>query len=306
MEAVALEVAELALLAEDTGYAGASRRLTAAERRAGVKFGALDALHRRSVARAEAALSPVFRASVDAVLAALGEGDLVEARALTVAVERLAREQPAAVTKAAEAAAAELRAMYADAYTAARDMAAAEVEHQGASAARVDAARAPERAPGAGVMATIAAGVALTPWRRLLGVVQERHTGPAAVLAGPVPRADLAAELEAVPMAGAVDEARQGVHQVVGAGRQDAAAAAGPSRIWSSELLDGSTCSACSAVDGREYESLEEAREDYPLGGFKDCRGQARCRGTLVYEYRPGRDGALPDPPRSILDELDV
>ena len=242
MEAVALEVAELALLAEDTGYAGASRRLTAAERRAGVKFGALDALHRRSVARAEAALSPVFRASVDAVLAALGEGDLVEARALTVAVERLAREQPAAVTKAAEAAAAELRAMYADAYTAARDMAAAEVEHQGASAARVDAARAPERAPGAGVMATIAAGVALTPWRRLLGVVQERHTGPAAVLAGPVPRADLAAELEAVPMAGAVDEARQGVHQVVGAGRQDAAAAAGPSLIYASELLDGNTC----------------------------------------------------------------
>ena len=113
----------------------------------------------------------------------------------------------------------------------------------------------------------------------------------------------IAAELEAVPMAGAVDEARQGVHQVVGAGRQDAAAAAGPARIWSSELLDGSTCLPCSAVDGREYESLEAAREDYPLGGFARCDGGPRCRGTLVIEYAPGARAEPTEPPASILDD---
>lgn len=56
-------------------------------------------------------------------------------------------------------------------------------------------------------------------------------------------------------------------------------------------------CHACEAVDGREYDSLAEGREDYPLGGFARCDGGPRCRGTLIFEYRPGRDGALPDPP---------
>lgn len=303
LEDAALELAEQVLLADDTGFSGARRKLTDAERRARTRFGDLDRLEAAGVEAAALAVAPVFTAAVDAVLAAVDAGDLVDAHALTLAVERLAREQPAAVREAAGKAAAQLRDLFEATYAAARDGAAREAMDQGVARARVDAARTPDAIPGAGLMATLAGAVALTPWQRVLSVVQRDHTGPAAIAGGPVKASALRAALAAIPHAGAVDEARQGVHQMIGAARVDAAAAAGPARIWSSELLDGSTCLPCSAVDGREYESLEAAREDYPLGGFKDCRGQARCRGTLVYEYRPGRDGALPDPPASILDD---
>ncbi len=55
--------------------------------------------------------------------------------------------------------------------------------------------------------------------------------------------------------------------------------------VYASELLDSSTCEACADVDGREYPDLQSAEEDYPTGGFKDCAGGARCRGTLVAVY---------------------
>jgi hypothetical protein len=52
--------------------------------------------------------------------------------------------------------------------------------------------------------------------------------------------------------------------------------------FYASELLDTSTCPACAGVDGREYASIEAATRDYPSGGFLDCRGGPRCRGTIV------------------------
>lgn len=55
-----------------------------------------------------------------------------------------------------------------------------------------------------------------------------------------------------------------------------------PVTWYASELLDSNTCDPCAAIDGREYESLEEAMRDYPSGGFTDCDGGPRCRGTVV------------------------
>lgn len=52
--------------------------------------------------------------------------------------------------------------------------------------------------------------------------------------------------------------------------------------IYASELLDSSTCEPCLDVDGTQYASLEEATAAYPTGGFADCLGGPRCRGTLV------------------------
>ena len=242
LEDAALELAEQVLLADDTGFSGARRKLTDAERRARTRFGDLDRLEAAGVEAAALAVAPVFAAAVDAVLDAVAGGDLVEAHALTLAVERLAREQPAAVRDAAGKAAAQLRDLFEATYAAARDGAAREAMDQGVARERVDAARTPDEIPGAGLMATLAGAVALTPWQRVLSVVQRDHTGPAAIAGGPVTSAALRAALAAIPHAGAVDEARQGVHQMIGAARVDAAAAAGPARIWASELLDGSTC----------------------------------------------------------------
>lgn len=55
-----------------------------------------------------------------------------------------------------------------------------------------------------------------------------------------------------------------------------------PERIYASEILDTNTCANCVSKDGTEYTSLDDAERDYPTGGYKDCLGAERCRGTLV------------------------
>lgn len=52
--------------------------------------------------------------------------------------------------------------------------------------------------------------------------------------------------------------------------------------VYASEILDGNTCTNCASVDGRTFESMDEARNAYPAGGYRDCTGGVRCRGTLV------------------------
>ncbi|NAZ73878.1 hypothetical protein GTQ99_00335 [Kineococcus sp. T13] len=58
-----------------------------------------------------------------------------------------------------------------------------------------------------------------------------------------------------------------------------------PDAVFASELLDSATCSACAARDGKEYDSLTAAEKDYPSGGYKECKGRGRCRGTIVCRY---------------------
>lgn len=55
--------------------------------------------------------------------------------------------------------------------------------------------------------------------------------------------------------------------------------------IYSSELLDAATCSECAGIDGHQYDSIDDAQSDYPTGGYKDCAGGPRCRGTLIAVY---------------------
>lgn len=57
------------------------------------------------------------------------------------------------------------------------------------------------------------------------------------------------------------------------------------SRVYASELLDNNTCGPCTDIDGTEYDSVDDAAADYPGGGFKECEGGDRCRGTLVAVY---------------------
>lgn len=54
---------------------------------------------------------------------------------------------------------------------------------------------------------------------------------------------------------------------------------------YGSELLDANTCSACAAVDGKDYDSLQSAMEEYPTGGYELCEGGERCRGTIVLTF---------------------
>lgn len=71
----------------------------------------------------------------------------------------------------------------------------------------------------------------------------------------------------------------------INAGRQLTMVENGPEEIYSSELLDTNTCESCGQIDGTVFESVAEAEEYYPVGGYVYCHGMDRCRGTLVATY---------------------
>lgn len=71
----------------------------------------------------------------------------------------------------------------------------------------------------------------------------------------------------------------------VNSGRRAVMAEGPAARYYSSEILDNNTCVPCSGVDGTEYVSLSDSERDYPGGGYVDCAGGDRCRGTLVAVY---------------------
>lgn len=73
--------------------------------------------------------------------------------------------------------------------------------------------------------------------------------------------------------------------QALNAGRREVFAEAAPTEIYASELLDDATCEECASVDGTVYDTLAEAEADYPTGGYAECLGGPRCRGTLVAVY---------------------
>lgn len=56
-------------------------------------------------------------------------------------------------------------------------------------------------------------------------------------------------------------------------------------QIYASELLDERTCEACASEDGTQFANMTEAEIAYPAGGYSDCSGGPRCRGTLVAVY---------------------
>jgi hypothetical protein len=70
--------------------------------------------------------------------------------------------------------------------------------------------------------------------------------------------------------------------QAMNTGRKAVFAENPPKLLYASELLDENACEECTAIDGTEYESLEAAEADYPTGGYAECLGGPRCRGTLV------------------------
>jgi len=65
-------------------------------------------------------------------------------------------------------------------------------------------------------------------------------------------------------------------------GRMAVLTVAPPATYVSTEVFDRNSCRPCKGVDGTEYDTLSAARADYPTGGYRDCDGFSRCRGTIV------------------------
>jgi 2'-5' RNA ligase len=75
-------------------------------------------------------------------------------------------------------------------------------------------------------------------------------------------------------------------------GRMAVLAVAPPAEYTASEILDKNSCSPCRQIDGTRYTTLPDARAAYPSGGYIDCLGGNRCRGTLVTVWPQSQDQA--------------
>ncbi|WBF78972.1 capsid maturation protease [Arthrobacter phage Bolt007] len=294
------ELEEEVILAEaDDGFnvPTASRPLTDAERRAGTRFRDIADLHDSAEAEALEILGALERTLEAEISGAIfGPGDTaVSGPAILRALAALNANQPKSVQLAVATAAARLADVYRRAYATSAAIVLDEATRQGSKAAPL--AEIPD--PGLSPFTAVAAAAALYPWSRTTGRLQTVLGSPGALAAGPVSRADLRATLSKIPLDGALDTARQGINQAVGSARAEVGATLEPSEIWASELLDSATCGPCQAIDGKEYETVAAAREDYPHGGYGMCDGDARCRGTLVFIFPAGQETPPPPPDRT-------
>ncbi|MCZ4602925.1 phage portal protein [Streptomyces sp. Lzd4kr] len=72
------------------------------------------------------------------------------------------------------------------------------------------------------------------------------------------------------------------LHRAQNIGRLATLAAAPPARYRADERMDQNTCPACREVDGTEWDTLAEAQAVYGAGGYPQCEGGIRCRGTVT------------------------
>lgn len=132
----------------------------------------------------------------------------------------------------------------------------------------------------------LARGMAMSAGREALRVHGEGVSG--AQVADKV-RAHLAALTDAIPretLGGALTGAQNMARvETLRTGPEGA--------VYASEQLDKSTCKPCREVHGRwlgNISNMTMIDQTYPqgaYGGYRDCQGGSRCRGTVVGVWRP-------------------
>lgn len=66
-------------------------------------------------------------------------------------------------------------------------------------------------------------------------------------------------------------------------------------KFYASEINDTNTCKPCKEIDTQRFDTLAALMEHYPTGGYVDCLGRDRCRGTFVAVYE-ATDSAVDTP----------
>jgi GNAT superfamily N-acetyltransferase len=277
------EIERQVIMAEaDAGLSipGAVRPLTDAEILAKVRFADIAALQDMAAQQSQEALDLLRYNLTNELIDTLG-ASVDDAMDAAPRLMKLLQQPSKNVRAAIAEAAGTLEKVFSDVYAGAVGIVHAEVQTQNIRPANFDSLK-----PPAAVLSVQAQSIAGQDWTRLADKVQKNHLTPSAIVHGSLTREAVQATLDGVSKAGTLDAARQAIHTAHGAGRIDAGDMQGCSDIWASELLDGRTCEACAKIDGFEYASMAAAKADYPMGGYKSCAGEQRCRGTLVFLYR--------------------
>ena len=78
------------------------------------------------------------------------------------------------------------------------------------------------------------------------------------------------------------DQLGGALHRAQNTGRMATLAAAPKARYFATERNDSNRCQPCTDIDGTEFEDLDAVRAVYGAGGYQDCEGGIRCRGTVT------------------------
>lgn len=275
---------ELLILAEaSTGESveHAVRPLSEAERASGVRFGDIQAVQYAYLEAVTPVILVLMGAAADAVTAEAARAAM-SATMLRV-LDEWRTMPPRALQEAMEVAITRVDEALTVAYRESATLVIKEAASQG-----VRVAAATETAPVTRQsVQTMATNIADNTLGKVLDTARTVYAAPAATIEVPTPAA-VETALTEISIKGPVDVARQASNAVIGEARMATVEnnERKPAWLWSSELLDGNTCSPCSRIDGTEWSTIEEARRHYPpMSGYVDCAGGSRCRGTCVFVW---------------------
>lgn len=270
---------ELLILAEaSTGESveHAVRPLSEAERASGVRFGDIQAVQDAYLEAVTPVILVLMGVAADAVTA---EAARVAMSATMLRVlDEWRTTPPRALQEALEVATARVDEALTVAY---RESAALVVREAASQGVRIAAAT--EAPAWTQAQARI---VASNATEKILDAAKTVYEQPRATITLPTVE-EVQEAVTGVSDKGPIDKARQAGNAVVNEGRFDTVvqAARQPAWIYSSEVMDGArTCGPCQAIDGEEWRTIAEAREWYNPT-MRDCLGQSRCRGTLVFVW---------------------
>ncbi len=134
----------------------------------------------------------------------------------------------------------------------------------------------------AGIAALLGQGLAAAAGREAM-----RRTTPGAT--GEQVAGEVDAHLEQSAVGRATEDQLGGaLSNAQNTARIETLRAAPVAAYYADETLDRNTCENCREVDGKWLgNSIDEVEEVYPNGGYKDCLGRERCRGTVTAVWRP-------------------
>ena len=275
--------ARLMAAQQDAGLlpAVAVRPLMGHELDARVWFGELEDDLDTAVGQVTGLVEATHKSLLAALIEAIfGTRTSLTPQEVSAALAEIQREAPDTVRALLDDAAGQLETTLATAYTVSSGRVVQEYQRQGGTKEHPVPSLGNRAGP-------LSAPVTARAWSWITQKTTEHLAQPSVSLGEPITKDGLAQTLgETVKPAGAVDQARQSVHTATGVARVETGDLYEPQEIFASELLDGATCRSCAAVDGTQYDGMEEAMVDYPLGYYTGCRGNARCRGTLVFLFK--------------------
>lgn len=270
---------ELVILAEAEDGASvpwAARPLTEQEQASGVRFGDLQLVQDTYLESVTPIIVALMGVAADAVTREAAR--VVMSATMLRVLDEWRTTPPRALQEALEVAVGRVDEALAVAY---RESAALVVKEAASQGVRVAAAT--EAPVWTQAQARI---VASNATEKVLDAAKTVYEQPRAAIT--VPTVEEVQDVVAgVSDKGPIDKARQASNAVVNEGRFDtvAQAARQPDWIYSSEVMDGArTCGPCQAIDGQEWKTIAEAREWYNPT-MRDCLGQSRCRGSLVFVW---------------------